>query len=322
MNKKTIMIGAIAAAYLLGGCSSSVSKKTLEGQDVVVSFVDGQLTAKDAFERNLTSASTGKLVYPLVEKMVVTQEIPITPSMRESAKLRADNYLLSIEDTRQKNGDAKAEETKNSAIQYLQLLGFNRGLDDLADFFVYQMQLTEYQTRLVFSDAEQLLNIGVTKARRVRHILVKVADPNNITAEEQTKIDLVKQELASGKDFATIASESSDDTASGQNGGDLGVIDVNSPMVPEFLNAAMSLEKGVVSEPVLSQYGYHWIEVTATSIHDLTNASNEAATVAYVMEAHPELVPNAIRNSGVEFANDTIKKQFNDYIDGVNGGNK
>lgn len=319
MNKKTIFIGALSAAYLLSGCSSNVSKKVVDGSDVVVSFVDGHLTAPDAFERSLASVSSGKLIYPLIEKMVVSQEIQIVDSMRESAKLRAENYRLSIEDTRQKSGDAEANKTRDSAIQYLQLLGFHRGMDDLADFFVYQMQLTEFQTRLLAQDAENILNIGVTKARRVRHILVKVADANNITPEEQAKIDKVTQELASGKSFATIASESSDDTSSGQNGGDLGVIDINSQMVPEFLTAALSLNVGEVSQPVLSQYGYHWIEVTANTTHDLMNAQNESATVAYVLEAHPTLVPNAIKNIGLTFNDPTVEKQFNAYLESLQG---
>lgn len=60
--------------------------------------------------------------------------------------------------------------------------------------------------------------------------------------------------------FADLAKENSD-CPSGQRGGDLDFF-THGQMVPEFDKAAFSLEKGKVSEPVLTSFGYHLIMVT------------------------------------------------------------
>ena len=60
--------------------------------------------------------------------------------------------------------------------------------------------------------------------------------------------------------FAEMASKHSDDPGSKQKGGDLGFFP-RGRMVPEFETAAFSTEKGKITEPVKTQYGYHIILV-------------------------------------------------------------
>lgn len=82
------------------------------------------------------------------------------------------------------------------------------------------------------------------------HILVATADE---AAE-------VENRLASGEEFAVIATEVSTDPGSGANGGDLGC---NSPsgFVTEFGEATMTAEIGVPTEPVETEFGFHIIRV-------------------------------------------------------------
>ena len=87
---------------------------------------------------------------------------------------------------------------------------------------------------------------------KASHILVK-------TEEEALKL---KQEIEAGKDFAQAAMEVSL-CPSGQNGGDLGYFS-RGQMVKEFEDAAFSMEKGQVSNPVKTQFGYHLIYLTDT----------------------------------------------------------
>jgi peptidyl-prolyl cis-trans isomerase C len=82
----------------------------------------------------------------------------------------------------------------------------------------------------------------------VRHILVET--------EDQAK-DVVAQ-LKKGADFAELAKKVSKDP--GSDGGDLGYI-TKDQVVPEFGNVAFSLDKGKISDPVKSQFGWHVIKV-------------------------------------------------------------
>lgn len=70
----------------------------------------------------------------------------------------------------------------------------------------------------------------------------------------------VKRELEGGVDFAEVAMRESADSVSRANGGDLGEVP-NGTFVPEFERAARALRPGQISEPVLSQFGYHIIRL-------------------------------------------------------------
>ncbi|MCB1578128.1 MAG: peptidylprolyl isomerase, partial [Xanthomonadales bacterium] len=74
------------------------------------------------------------------------------------------------------------------------------------------------------------------------------------------KAQKIAEEARSGKDFAELAKTSSDDLGSKALGGDLGWLD-KGMTDPAFEDALYKLEKGQVSDPVLSSEGYHVIEL-------------------------------------------------------------
>jgi peptidyl-prolyl cis-trans isomerase D len=79
----------------------------------------------------------------------------------------------------------------------------------------------------------------------------------------------VRQEIASGADFADVAKRESADSTSRVKGGDLGDVPRGS-FIPAFEQAALALRPGQLSEPVLTQYGYHIIKLqsrTDSTIH-------------------------------------------------------
>ncbi|MED4227621.1 peptidylprolyl isomerase [Neobacillus cucumis] len=89
---------------------------------------------------------------------------------------------------------------------------------------------------------------------KVRHILVK---------DEKTALD-VKKQLDGGAKFEDLAKKYSTDTASAQNGGDLGTItNTNKDQYDAtFIKAAYALKVNEISAPVKTQFGYHIIQVT------------------------------------------------------------
>jgi parvulin-like peptidyl-prolyl isomerase len=99
---------------------------------------------------------------------------------------------------------------------------------------------------------------------KIRHILVKTIDKKLSDADAKKKADALYARVKAGEDFAKLAKENSDDPGSKENGGDLGWINSESPMVPEFKTAALSLKKGEISPVVKSIYGYHILKADDT----------------------------------------------------------
>ncbi len=83
---------------------------------------------------------------------------------------------------------------------------------------------------------------------------------SHILVDAEDKCLEVKKEIEAGKSFEDAAKEYSS-CPSKERGGDLGAFG-RGQMVPEFEDAAFSLEEGIVSEPVQTQFGYHLIKVT------------------------------------------------------------
>lgn len=79
----------------------------------------------------------------------------------------------------------------------------------------------------------------------------------------------IRAELVAGASFGDVAMRESQDRGSSMNGGELGTLP-RGQMVESFENAAFSLPLRTLSEPVLSQFGYHLIEVSARTADSVT----------------------------------------------------
>ncbi|UCD25074.1 MAG: peptidyl-prolyl cis-trans isomerase, partial [Gemmatimonadota bacterium] len=78
------------------------------------------------------------------------------------------------------------------------------------------------------------------------------------------RTQMVLDELRGGADFAEVATRESADSASRMNGGDLGEAS-RGQHVTIFAEAALALNPGELSEPVLTTYGYHIIKLHSKS---------------------------------------------------------
>lgn len=96
---------------------------------------------------------------------------------------------------------------------------------------------------------------------KARHIIIR---PDERMNQEQVIAELkkVKEDIVSGKlTFEAAAKEYSQDASAG-TGGSLGWT-APGQFVPEFEEAMNGLQQDVVSEPIVSRYGVHLIEVQA-----------------------------------------------------------
>ncbi len=111
---------------------------------------------------------------------------------------------------------------------------------------VAQGAVTEAEMKKIYEDAAA--KQPPEDEVHARHILVPT---------EQEAKDVEKR-LKAGEDFGKVADEVSKDP--GSQGGDLGWF-TKDRMVPEFADAAFKLQKGQVSDPVKSQFGWHIIKL-------------------------------------------------------------
>ncbi len=100
-----------------------------------------------------------------------------------------------------------------------------------------------------------------------RHILVRT---NELVSEGDAlrKLNILRERIRQGADFAELARLNSDD-ASSARGGDLGWI-LPGDTVPPFEQAMNALKVGELSTPVRTPFGFHLIEVLDRRTADVT----------------------------------------------------
>ena len=98
---------------------------------------------------------------------------------------------------------------------------------------------------------------------RAAHIMIALeanALPSDTLKAHKQLVELRKSILSGKTKFENAARETSADTWSAKNGGDLGFFTVFNMVYP-FESAAYELEVGELSMPVRSQYGYHLVKL-------------------------------------------------------------
>lgn len=104
---------------------------------------------------------------------------------------------------------------------------------------------------------------------RSRHILIK---PSIILSEEKAKTMLegfLKDLREGNADFAELAKKHSEDPGSALKGGEYDWTDPNT-YVPAFRDTLASLEKGQISEPFRTTYGWHIVQLLDKRTADKT----------------------------------------------------
>lgn len=91
-----------------------------------------------------------------------------------------------------------------------------------------------------------------------QHILIAIK--GDLEQAQQQALEVREQLLADVSSFSELAKKYSQDPSVKNNGGKLGVFS-RDQMVKEFSDVAFSLEVGEISQPVVSQFGVHIIQV-------------------------------------------------------------
>jgi len=123
--------------------------------------------------------------------------------------------------------------------------------DILASVDVDEAEVREYyeQNQAAFRTEEE---------RHIAHILVEFGDDKD---EARARIENIQQRLNAGESFETLAAQESDDTFSGEDGGNLGILE-EGMIDPDIEAAGFALQReGDVSGVVESEFGFHLIKL-------------------------------------------------------------
>ncbi|HBJ01079.1 peptidylprolyl isomerase [Lysinibacillus sp. FSL R7-0073] len=223
--KKTVLSLTLAASVLaLGACSGGDSK-------AIVTSKAGDISVAD-FNEKAKSLTGSYVLQQMVTEKVLSDKYEVTDKeLKEAYDTTASQFGDGFAQALAESGLTEQGFKDSLRVQLLQ----EKALKDQA--------IKEEDVKKYYEQMKTELN--------GRHILV---------ADEKTAKEAIEK-IKGGAKFADVAKEYSTDTASAQNGGELGWFSVGS-MVDEFNDAAYALELNTLSEPVKSSFGYHVIEIT------------------------------------------------------------
>src|SRR5687767_2572714 len=140
---------------------------------------------------------------------------------------------------------------------------YRRGEQRKIKYLLLDREQARQQVAVPPTDVQRYYNDNIQQYQapeqvRASHILLETAGKND--ADVRKRAEEVLKQVKSGADFAELAKKTSEDKGSAANGGDLDYFG-RGRMVPEFEQAAFSMQPGQISDLVKSQFGYHIIKV-------------------------------------------------------------
>ncbi len=179
---------------------------------------------------------------------------PMSPEAKQDylVQFMADMILVAKAADDKKMGDT---------AEFKKHLDFARKKLLMSDFLqaTAKEALTDDAMHKVYDEAVK--QMGQEQEVHARHILIRAAAGDETASKAaEDKIKAIIARLKKGEDFETVAKELTEDPSGKANGGDLGYFS-KEQMVPEFSNVAFKLEKGQISEPVKTQFGWHVLKV-------------------------------------------------------------
>jgi peptidyl-prolyl cis-trans isomerase C len=216
---------------------------------------------------------TQSMFQEIIASLPAQQQAQLTtPAARRSLAEQVAELKVMAQEARARKLDQSAAVKAKMALQSDQILA-NAVYQDLTagdpDDAALQAYYAEHK-----QDWEEV---------KARHILIRMKGSRvplrdghkELTDEEAlAKAKEVRAKILAGAKFEDEAKVESDDTGSGENGGDLGTFG-QGQMVPEFDDVVFKAPIGQVTEPIKTAYGYHLILVEERKSKPFEDAKGE-----------------------------------------------
>ena len=322
MQKKkgiAFLLLIVLVCVLVTGCGK---KAELEKNSTIVKYKDGKIKAETLYE-DLRDKYGISVLIDMIDHNIFDKKYKTT----DDETKYVDNQISQM---KSQYGDN--DETFLAAVK--QYLGVE-SIDELRN-----MISLEYKRNLAVEDyikdnikddeIQKYYDEEVIGDMKVRHILIKPKTTDDMSTEEKEdaekkakeKAEKLIKKLDDGADFAKLAKKYSDDTGSKTDGGLIDYFNKDSGMDEAFLNASIKLEKGkYTTEPVKSTYGYHIIlkvdqkkkASLKKSKDDILDKLKDEKLNADASLRYETLI-EVRKKAGLEFKDDSLKKDYDEYM--------
>ena len=255
-----------------------------KGVEVARSQVDAEIRrikiSNAAQGREITPEQVSSLEPQILNSLIVKQLVLAKATAADKAKGKED-FEKAVQQSKS-NGKLTDAQFEQQLDKQLKLLNITKEQWETENIGQATMLTTlKRELNVAATDAEakafyssNSADFEVPEKVHVRHILLLTIDPatraplpdDQVKAKRKQMDDILKR-LRAGEDFAKIATQTTEDPGTKDDGGELPPFarakdspDPRQAMVLEFETAAFSLTNNQISEVITTQYGYHIIK--------------------------------------------------------------
>ncbi|GKU84685.1 peptidylprolyl isomerase [Niallia sp. NCCP-28] len=240
-NKKILfsILGAVLIALI-------VVAVVLVQKNNTAATVDGEKISKSELNKALNTQYGSTILDSLIADKIVDLEAD-----KENIKVTDKEKKAEMDKLIESYG---GEETFNSALETN-----NASKADIEEQMVRYLKIKKLLEPSIKITDDEIQ--AYFKENKANYDQAEQVEASHILVEDEKTAKEVKKKLDEGGDFAKLAKEYSTDTATKENGGELGYF-ASGQMAEEFEKAAFSMKADEISDPVKTDYGYHIIKVT------------------------------------------------------------
>ncbi|GEK35633.1 peptidylprolyl isomerase [Kurthia sibirica] len=263
MKKKVAVIISLAVVIVVAGAIYFFTKK-----NSYIAKVGKVEITQEALNQALNTQYGAATATTLIQNEVIEQEATKQKVTATTKEIDAQVAIMAT----QYGGEEALEETLKSS---------NMTLADLKKNIKTYVKASKMITKTV-DTSDQAIKAYYETNKDSFKTEAQVKASHILVAKKATATK-VKKLLDEGGDFAKLAKKYSTDSANKQDGGNLGYFTA-SDMVDEFSTQAFALEKGDISKPIKTEYGYHIIKVTGKKVASTPTyaAVKTAVKAAYI----------------------------------------